>query len=193
MTNLKKHYEVEVETITDTLKAMGCFAKVAVSVVGGDIKANYMAEAFEVEDMISIKAWHKRDKFFDPEIDDENEHLNSTPMVCIDINAYALSCGFPDSDDKEYLDDDGEFDEDKYDAEIASRLEIMNQDPDDEDRLNFLVSSVSLDDSYGNYSYEMSGAINDGDVEMADLDEYLTSKLFAQELADDVANSFPSE
>ena len=180
MTNLENYHTEKVSTITKTLEDMGIFKSVEVSVVGGDIEYNAEGEAYGVDDCVNIQAWgHNQDV----EID--------YPILDIMIGVGGFISGCPCSEDEYYLDEDGDFDEDKYNADVDERLEAL--DPDNEERLNFLIQSIRLDDSIGDFSFHIqfhNGLYGGWNAEELDeLNAYLQSETFAKEVAIAIADN----
>ena len=178
MKNVTEQQTEKVSAITKTLEDMGIFKSVEVSVNGGDVEHNAESESFGVDDTITIQAWHANDD-------------DVYPILDITIIAGGFISGCPCSDSDEYLDDDGDFNEDKYYADVDAALETM--DPDNEERLNCLINSISLDDSNGKFSYGIefhTGKYGGWNAEELDeLQAYLASDKFAEELAVAIADN----
>ena len=176
MTNLNEHYKEKVSAITKTLEGMKVFNKIEVDAYGGNIEHNADSESFGVDDTISIQAWHINDNEYGPTLD-------------ITITAGAFISGCPCSEDERYVDEDGDFDEDKYYADVSDALESM--DADEEERMNCLINSIGFDGSNGEFSFSVefhSGMYGGWNAEELDeLNEYLQSDTFANELAEAVA------
>ena len=175
MTNINEHYTDKMKPITDALEAMGCFRKVEVFALAGEIEFNHEGEGFQVEDLITITALHKSQDEYD------------CPVVEITICAGACIGGAPCSEYDDYLDEDGDFDEDKYMADVNDRLAEL--DSETECRENFIIRTVNTEDCIGEFSYSVSYPYiwgGDGDENVAELRTFLQSDTFATELADAV-------
>ena len=178
MKNVTEQHTEKVSPIVNTLETLGLFKRIEVSASSGDVEHNGESESFGVDDNITIQAWHANDD-------------DMYPILDITITAGGFISGCPCSDDEYYLDEDGDFDEERYYADVNARMEVL--DMDYEERLNFLIHSISFDDSNGDFSYGIefeSGRYGGWNAEELDeLNTYLQSDKFAEELAVAIADN----
>ena len=179
MTNLNEQYKPRVTHVINALDALGCFKKTEYSVLAGEIEYNAEGEGFQVTDSIIVTALHNSQ-------DDDD-----CPIVEMTIEAGSCIDGCPYSDDEYYLDEDGDFDEAKYMADVNDRLAEL--DDETECRENFIIRTVNFEGDFSYhvwYPYIWGG---DGEQNINELSSYLSNPIFAQELADAVGDNDEEE